>query len=173
MTSLLALLLAVGDAHAQVPLPPPDSSSKPARRTGTTRRPAGAFGLGVAVGAPAGLTGKIWVGDNQGVQFNVGSDLGALGDLTATFDYTAHFRPFETDDTLYRVPLHIGVGANLSGNAVAPGGPVLFGIRVPAGATVQVTELPVDLFVEAAPTLYLFELFTWSVDGQIGVRYYF
>ena len=50
---------------------------------------------------------------------------------------------------------------------------VLLGPRLVAGATVNITELPIDLYFETAPTLYVYESLTWSIDGQPGVRYYF
>ena len=41
------------------------------------------------------------------------------------------------------------------------------------GASLLVPDLPIDFHAEIAPTLYFVEYFGWSVDGQIGFRYYF
>ena len=168
MTSLLAFFLASTHAAAQVPV-----ASPAARAQTTAERQGGAFGLGFAIGAPAGLAGKIWMNPSNGIQFSVGGDLGRLGDLVTTVDYTRHVRPFATEDGIYSVPLHFGVGMNLGSNVYELNNVVLVGLRAVAGATVNITELPIDMFFETAPTLYVHESFTWSVDGQLGVRYYF
>ena len=168
MTSLLALLLAAAPAHAQVPVDSPSAKAQT-----NAERQGGAFGLGFAIGAPSGLAGKIWMNPNHGIQFSVGGDIGRVGDVVATVDYTRHFRPFATEDDIYSVPLHFGVGLNLGSNVFEENNTVLLGPRLIAGATVNITELPIDLFFETAPTLYVYEALTWSFDGQLGVRYYF
>jgi hypothetical protein len=168
MTTLLSLLLAATPALAQVPVASPD-----VKASTTAERQGGNFGLGFAIGAPSGLAGKIWMNPNNGIQFSVGGDLGRVGDLVATVDYTRHFRPFATEDDIYSVPLHFGFGVNLGSNVFELNNTVLLGPRFVAGATVNITELPIDLYFETAPTLYVYESLTWSIDGQLGVRYYF
>lgn len=127
----------------------------------------------MGIGAPTGVTLKAWMGDWMAIQAGVGGDLGRLGDVAATGDFLVHFRPFETGTGEYTVPLYIGGGVTLSSNAYEQVGGIFVGPRIVAGASVLVRELPVELFFETAPTLYLYQDVTWSVDGQIGVRYYF
>lgn len=168
MMLLLTLLLAASPVSAQVPVAAPAVQART-----TAERQGGNFGLGFAIGAPSGLAGKIWMDPTNAVQFTVGGDLGRVGDLVATVDYTRHFRPFATEDDIYSVPLHVGVGVNLGSNVFELNNTVLLGPRIVAGATVNITELPIDLYFETAPTLYVYEAFSWSIDGQLGVRYYF
>ena len=170
LMTLLALALMVGEPVAQAQVPVASPSKKAAVSPG---RQGGPFGLGIAVGAPSGIAGKIWMGPDAGIQFAVGGDMGRVGDLVATVDYTRHFRPFATESDIYSVPLHLGVGLNMGSNVFEMQNTVLVGPRFVAGATVNITELPVDLYFETAPTLYVYEEFTWSIDGQLGVRYYF
>jgi hypothetical protein len=165
---LLAALVASLPAQAQVPVSNPSPSASV-----TKERQGGSFGLGVAVGAPSGLAGKVWFNNNSAMQFNIGGDQGRLGDMVATVDYTFHWRPFNTEGDIYSVPLHFGGGVNLSSNLYELNGDVFVGPRLVAGVTVLLTELPIDLYVEVAPTIYVYESFTWSIDGQLGMRYYF
>jgi len=164
---MILLLAASLAAHAQVPV----SSPQPGKAVAQERK-GGSLGLGLAVGAPSGLTGKMWLGDWSSLQASFGGDLGRYGDLVATADYVIELRPFSTESDDYSVPLHVGAGFNLSTNPYE-GGAVLMGPRAVFGLSVLVRELPVDLFIEMAPTFYFYEDLTWSVDGQFGTRYYF
>jgi len=163
----LALLVACGVAAAQSPVERPSWGDKVPRE-----RRGGPFGMGMGIGAPTGFTSKVWLGDWMGLQFGVGGDLGRLGDFAATGDYLFHFRPFDTGTGEYSVPLYLGAGLTLSSNAYEDAGSIFVGPRAVVGAAVLVRELPVELYFETAPTLLLYQDVTWSVDGQIGVRYY-
>jgi len=136
-------------------------------------RRGGPLGLGIAIGAPTGMAGKLWFGDWMGLQFGVGGDLGRLGDFSTNMDFVVHARPFHTSTSEYSVPLHFGGGMVVSSNVTEGTGMIFLGPRAVAGVSVLVRELPVDLFFEVAPTLLVYEEFTWAVDGQIGLRYYF
>ncbi len=165
--STLSLLVWSGIALAQTPVERPSFGDKVPRE-----RQGGPFGIGMALGAPTGLTAKAWLGDWMGVQAAVGGDIGRLGDFAATADYLFHFRPFATGTTEYSVPIYAGIGVNLSSNSYEDPGSIFFGPRAVVGTSVLVRELPIELYVEAAPTLLLYQDVTWAVDGQIGVRYY-
>ena len=163
---LLSMLL-VAQATAQVPVTTPTFGSSV-----STERQGGNFGLGVAVGAPAGVTGKLWMGDWSGIQFTAGGDLGRLGDLAATVDYVIHFRPIDTGTDEYSIPLYVGAGFTGSWNwtEMQRG---FMGPRLVTGLTVLITAMPVDVYVEMAPTFYFLESPSLSIDGQLGARYYF
>jgi hypothetical protein len=167
MMSALVLFVAAGMASAQTAVDRPEWGDKVRRE-----REGGAFGMGMGIGAPTGFTAKTWIGDWMGLQVGLGGDLGRLGDFAATADYLVHFRPFDTGTSEYSIPLYVGAGFNLSSNNYEQAGAIFTGPRAVAGASVLVRELPVELFFEAAPTLLLYQDVTWSVDGQIGVRYY-
>jgi hypothetical protein len=163
---LLSLLCAV--ALAQVPIQAPERGQQvPQERRG------GNFGLGIVMGAPTGLAGNVMISDWSSVQFSLGGDLGRIGDLGMTVDYMASFRPFNTETDEYAVPLQLGGGLVLSSNVFERDGEVLLGPRLVGGVLINVKELPIDIFMQVAPTLYLYEYLTWSTDGQFGMRYYF
>ena len=163
---LLSMFL-MSQAVAQVPVATPDFGSAV-----STERQGGNFGLGVAVGAPAGVTGKLWLGDWSGIQFTAGGDLGRMGDLATTVDYVVHFRPIDTGTDEYSIPLYIGGGFSGSWNwtEMQKG---YIGPRLVTGLTVLVTSMPIEIYVEMAPTFYILEDLSWSIDGQFGARYYF
>ncbi len=166
---MLALLLMFSlDAAAQSAVPTP-RWGQPVKN----ERQGGPLGLGVAMGAPSGLSGKVWIGDWMATQFSVGGDMGWLGDLSVTGDYVFHIRPLNTNNPEYSVPLYGGLGVNLATNTVLLQDSIWVGIRAVFGATVLVKALPVDLYLETAPTFYVVDEPSWAVDGQMGVRYYF
>jgi len=165
--SILAALIFGGLAVAQTPVDRPEWGSKVPRE-----RRGGPFGMGMGMGAPTGFTAKAWIGDWMGLQFAAGGDLGRLGDLAVTGDYLFHFRPFSSGDSEYSVPLYVGGGLSLSSNNYEQAGAIFVGPRAVLGASVLVHDLPFELFLESSPTLLLYQDVTWSVDGQIGVRYY-
>lgn len=143
--------------------PPPDAP--PPSRAG------GAFGLGIAIGSPAGVSGRLALGGLAAAQFSVGAALGRPGTLGATADYTLIFQPFAPSIDDYSVPLYLGVGFKAEVDTLSERSFV--GPRVVCGATVIAAELPVELYLEVAPTFYFLESLSWAVDGQIGLRYYF
>jgi len=165
---MLAFLMITLSAWAQAPV---QSSARGSAVV--AERQGGPLGLGLAVGAPSGLTGKYWIGQWSAVQFAAGGDIGVIGDLAATVDYVLEFRPFHTGVREVSVPMHLGGGINVGGNVDQDiVGRWLVGPRAVAGLTVLFRDLPVGIYVETAPTFYLLETFSWSIDGQIGLRYY-
>jgi hypothetical protein len=165
---MLALLLMTLTSFAQVPVESADRGAAV-----EPERQGGPLGLGVAVGAPSGITGKYWLGSWSAVQFSAGGDSGVVGDLAATGDYVFQVRPFQTGEEDVSVPMHLGAGLNFGGNIdERTGGRWLLGVRGVGGLSVLFKDLPVGIYFETAPTFYLIENLTWSIDGQIGIRYY-
>jgi hypothetical protein len=148
--------------------PPPAPAAPPAPTVG---RAGGSFGLGIAIGSPAGVSGRFALGELAAAQFSAGAALGRPGTLGATADYTLVFKPFAPSIEDYSVPLYLGVGFKAEVDTLNERSFV--GPRVVGGATVIAAELPVELYLEVAPTFYFLESLSWAVDGQIGLRYYF
>ncbi len=148
--------------------PPPAAPPAAAPALG---RAGGSFGLGIAIGSPAGVSGRFALGDLAAAQFSAGAALGRPGTLGATADYTLVFKPFAPSIEDYSVPLYLGVGFKAEVDTLSERSFV--GPRLVGGATVIAAELPVELYLEVAPTFYFLESLSWAVDGQIGLRYYF
>jgi hypothetical protein len=167
---MTALLLALTlSANAQTPV------NNTMARSGSvnTEHTGGPFGLGLGLGAPTGLTGKLWMGDWSALQFSVGGDIGVFNDVAAVADYVFQFRPFDTGEPDISVPLHIGAGVNVGGNLHEDiTGVWRVGPRMVIGLSVMMKTLPIDIYVETAPTVYVVDSFGVSMDGQIGIRHY-
>jgi hypothetical protein len=164
---LFAVLLPVESATAQVPLDGAYGA------TTTRERLGGDFGLGGCLGTPTGLSGKLWLGSENAVQFSFGGDWGQFKDVAGTFDFLVHFRPINVEGDDFALPVYAGGGIKAEVDWSQPGGDLFMGPRVVLGGTVLVPTLPVDIFIEIAPTIYVYEFFGWAMDGQIGARYYF
>ncbi|MCX6163551.1 MAG: DUF3996 domain-containing protein, partial [Ignavibacteriae bacterium] len=93
------------------------------------------------------------------------------GSVHIHVDYLYHFNNvFESP----RVPLYIGVGGRIKlKNTEHQNNDTRLGIRIPFGIAYQFAEVPVDVFLEIAPILDLNPTTRGSVNGALGVRYYF
>tara|TARA_B100000579_G_C22671520_1_gene775834 strand:+ start:453 stop:959 length:507 start_codon:yes stop_codon:yes gene_type:complete len=163
------LLLATLVADAQTP------TASGMARTGpvSVEHAGGPFGVGIAVGAPTGIAGKLWMGDWSAIAFSVGGAMGIYNDIGATADYLFQFRPFDVGDPEISVQVHMGPGVHLGGNtAVNRTGRWLVGPRGTTGFSIMKRDMPLDLYMEVSPTIYLVDGAGWSMNGQIGIRHY-
>ena len=129
----------------------------------------GNFGIGLDFGQPGswGATGKVWIDDKNAFQGAIKFD----GNTILQLDYLWH------DFDLIKVkhgalPFYIGVGGDIALNS----GSAAVAARVPVGITYlfQREDVPVDIFVEAVPTLWFYSGATqFDILGDIGARYYF
>jgi len=143
------------------------------------------FGAGIMLGEPTGISGKIWTAEDRAMAFGVA--WGGFGRDGGYFhlhgDYIFH------NFSLISVPtgklaLHYGAGLRLrtfGGNGYLNnnrdsdnwGGGTRLGIRIPVGLTYLVDGAPVDIFIEAVPTLDLIPGTSLDLDAALGARYYF
>lgn len=129
----------------------------------------GNLGVGVILGQPTGISAKLWNGRttafDAAAAWAINQDGGAMH-LHA--DYLIHnFELLQVEEGM--LPLYFGIGGK-----VQLGPDVGFGIRVPLGISyIFNDDLPLDTFLEIAPTLDLMPSTGFSIDGGIGVRYYF
>jgi len=132
-------------------------------------RGGGNFGIGLEFGDPGtwGAVGKFWIDEKNAFQPAV--KLGG-GVATLQLDYLWHtydlFHPNQG-----RIPLYFGVGGDLVVQNV-----VAFAARGPVGVSYMFdrVDVPVDIFVQVVPTLWIFNGATnFYFFGEIGSRYYF
>ncbi|HUO58745.1 MAG TPA: tetratricopeptide repeat protein [bacterium] len=130
----------------------------------------GNFGLGLDFGGPGswGATGKFWMDGRNAFQgmFKLGG-----GGTILQLDYLWH-----DFDLIHAgqgaLPFYIGVGGDLAlgGDQAAVGG------RLPIGLSYlfQKKTVPVDIFVEVAPTLWFYTAgIHFDIYGDLGARFYF
>jgi len=129
----------------------------------------GNFGLGLELGDPGawGASGKIWV-DKENA-FQPALKLGN-GTTLLQLDYLYHdYGIIHPKSGL--LPLYIGFGGDLSlQSTVAAGARGVVGISY----MFDKPNVPVDIFVQVAPTLWFYSAGTqFDVYGELGSRYYF
>jgi hypothetical protein len=147
------------------------------------------FGLGLELGAPDGLTGKVFTSDSGAVDFGLGYIYGTYyyGDGVHIYaDYLWH--PMSLASTpSFELPFYIGVGGRYwnfdycRANLCNYGGSA-FGIRVPIGIAFDFNNVPLDVFLQLVPVLdflsgdYYNHYGTrahFGIDGSVGARFWF
>ena len=79
----------------------------------------------------------------------------------------------DVGDPEVSVQVHLGPGVHLGGNTAAEfTGRWLVGPRGVGGFSIMKRDMPFDLYMEIAPTIYLVDGAGWSMNGQIGLRHY-
>ena len=128
------------------------------------------FGLGIMLGEPTGLSAKGWISQRSAVDAGLAWSFVDEGSIHIHADYLYHFyNVFETPG----LHLYLGVGGRIKMSNSEHNTDTRLGVRVPFGITYQFEETPVDVFFEIVPVLDLNPSTRGSINGAIGVRYYF
>jgi hypothetical protein len=125
------------------------------------------FGLGIILGEPTGVSGKLWTSGQNAFDFAAAWSFQGEGNLLLQADYVWHiFRLIPVPDG--KLPFYVGVG----GEVILANDPVI-GVRVPLGLDYMFGNAPVDIFVELVPILRLAPSTDFDFAGGIGARYWF
>ena len=125
------------------------------------------FGLGIILGEPTGVSGKLWTSGQNAFDFAAAWSFQGDGNLLLQADYVWHiFRLIPVPDG--KLPFYVGVG----GEVILANDPVI-GVRVPLGLDYMFNNAPVDIFVELVPILRLAPSTDFDFAGGIGARYWF
>jgi len=125
------------------------------------------FGLGIILGEPTGVSGKLWTSGQNAFDFAAAWSFQGEGNLLLQADYVWHiFRLIPVPDG--KLPFYVGVG----GEVILADDPVI-GVRVPLGLDYMFANAPVDIFVELVPILRLAPSTDFDFAGGIGARYWF
>ncbi|MBL7964330.1 MAG: hypothetical protein JNM31_10870 [Flavobacteriales bacterium] len=137
------------------------------------------FGLGIMVGEPTGISGKLWLGGSNALA--MGLAWGGLGQSGGYFhvhtDYLFHnFSLIPVSSG--KLPLHYGPGVRMrfwNDGYEYKGKDRDFdlGVRLPVGLTYMFDEAPVDIFFELVPSLSLIPDTSFDLDFALGARYWF
>lgn len=127
------------------------------------------FGLGIMVGEPTGLSGKLWLSGttalDMGAAWSIDSNSGFQGQV----DYVWHkFDLIKVDKG--KLPLYYGIGGRFkawenSDDAV--------GVRIPVGLNYLFESSRFDIFFELVPTLDLTPSTDFDFNGALGGRFFF
>ena len=123
-------------------------------------------GLGVIIGEPTGLSAKIWTGEITAVDAALAWSLTGRGYFHLHADMLMH--KVVKDLNQGELAAYFGIGAKLD-----LASDLGLGIRIPLGIAYLIEAAPIDLFAEFVPILNLIPATTFSIEGGIGVRYFF
>lgn len=165
---LLAIFLTAPSAFSRTP------ASEKGKRT---------FGLGFVLGVPTAITGKYWIDNSHGFDFGLGWGSNSKIDVYA--DYLVHFPDFfnaNYEDFFQQLTPYVGIGGLFHSSKnpyrakdnTKPDETVFNVIlRVPFGVEWHTPKVPLGVFLEVAPGIYLLPDVAPNVQGGVGVRYYF
>jgi hypothetical protein len=138
------------------------------------------FGLGISLGEPAGVNGKLWLDNKSALQFAIGFGYWPYNGFALFADYQYHAAQIMGPPRdSFRLLFYMGLGAKLGFwdrhandheyRAVG------LGVRVPFGLNFVFLRHPFDLFLEVAPVMAFIapDPFWFDLDAAIGFRFYF
>ena len=128
---------------------------------------AGAFGLGVIVGEPTGLSYKSFLTDKVAIDGALAWGFANEEALQIHFDALFHGRSLGTANG-GRFPIYYGLGVRVKFEDTTN-----IALRAPLGLVLMFDTLPVDLFMEVVPMLQIDPGNDLSLDIAFGARYYF
>ncbi|MFZ4738502.1 MAG: hypothetical protein ACOYM9_21275 [Bradymonadia bacterium] len=136
----------------------------------------GPFGLGIVLGDPSGLSGKLFVSRQHAIDaalaFSLVDDV-----LYVHADYLFHASSLSVRSLSgHRFLPYVGVGGfigvrdNDHGRDDDSTGAM--GVRVPLGIAWE-PRVPIDVFLEVVPTMRLIPETNGGLDAGLGIRYFF
>lgn len=191
VTRLLAFSMFFGLVLATTAATPADARPRPAGHGFSSSKSFEAnktFGLGLELGEPSGINGKLFLSPSGALDFGLGYIYGNYyaGDgLHLYADYLWH--PFVlTSADAFELPFYVGVGGRFwnfdygcdrFGNNCIYGGSA-FGVRVPIGLDFDFNNVPLDIFIQIVPTLDFFRNYRnhdvyLGFDASVGIRFWF
>lgn len=127
------------------------------------------LGLGVILGEPTGLSGKLWVSEIMAFDLAASWSFVGEGSFYLHGDYLLHVHHLIPMDEEYgSFTFHYGIGPRVE----LKDDPRV-GIRFPFGLSYYFARIPLELFLEVAPVLDLLPATTFAANAGLGIRYYF
>jgi len=123
------------------------------------------FGAGVILGSPNGLAMKYWLNPINAIDFGFGFDQ----NFTVHGDYLWHGWEIFKQRQEGKIGAYLGIGASLKSKKKDGE----FGIRTVIGGDYLLKKYPVEIFLELVPLFRLTPSREVSINGGIGLRYYF
>ena len=134
------------------------------------------FGLGIIVGEPTGISGKLWLGKTTAIDGAVAWSFEGEDAFHLHMDYLLHsFDLIRVDKG--KLPLYYGIGGRIKFHGDHGrndhDNDARVGLRIPVGLEYIFSGERVDIFLEIVPLLDLVPDTDFSLNGGIGVRYFF
>ena len=134
---------------------------------GTVEAQESGFGLGVILGEPTGISGKLWIEDRKAID---GAIAWSFEDETAVH---VHADLLFHSGNVVRVEMSKLLGYCGIGGRIKFEDKTKVGIRIPLGFNYVSTKTPVDVFLEIVPLLDLAPSTDLSLNAALGIRYFF
>jgi len=130
----------------------------------------GDFGLGIILGEPTGISGKLWTSGKSAIDGAVAWSTDRNASLHLHADYLVHNFPLITVEK-GRLPLYYGIGGRIK--FAENDKDDFIGVRIPVGIEYLFETAPVDIFFEIVPILDLAPDTDFDLNAAIGARYFF
>lgn len=156
----------------------------------TAEAKGGPFGLGIIGGNPTGLTGKYFFDREGALDFHLG--IGGWGagrhrDFGIYVDYLHHFDLGVRNSVLQSMAIYVGGGGEIifddnDGRYCGKwrcydyedgDSDIWIAARAPIGLNLMFGKVPLELFLEIVPTLYIIQDIWFDIDLALGLRFYF
>ena len=125
------------------------------------------FGLGVILGEPTGISGKLWIEDSKAIDGAVAWSFEKESTVHVHADLLFHSRNIVKVE-MSKLLFYYGMGGRIKFEDDSE-----VGVRVPLGINYLSSGAPLDVFLEIVPLLDLAPSTDFSLNGAIGVRYFF
>ena len=130
------------------------------------------LGLGVLLGEPTGLSGKLFMDDDHaiaaGLSFSFVDD-----NLHLHADYLLHFRGRLSQLEGGKWIPYVGIGGKFRVWEDQGRGDDGLSVRVPVGLVVHLHSAPLDVFLEFVPGMRILPATDADLGAALGVRWYF
>ncbi|MFQ6003021.1 MAG: hypothetical protein ACE5KJ_04680 [Candidatus Zixiibacteriota bacterium] len=134
---------------------------------GTVQAQDKSFGLGIILGEPTGISGKLWTGYNTAIDGAVAWSFEKKSSVHLHGDFLHHsFNRARIDEG--KLLLYYGIGGRIKFEEDSK-----VGLRIPLGINYLFARSPFDFFLEIVPILDLAPKTDFSLNGAIGIRYFF
>ena len=129
----------------------------------------GSFGLGIILGEPTGISGKLFLTKKNAIDGAVAWSLEHDNDFHIHGDYLYHsYNIFSNEDM--ELPLHFGIGGRIKFRQNRDD---KIGIRFPVGLNYIFETAPFDVFLEIVPIMDLAPDTDFDLNAALGGRFYF
>ena len=140
------------------------------------RAEGGPFGAGIILGEPSGLSLKLFLDRRHAIDAAI--DYSLVDDvLYVHADYLLHFSGWTVSGAQHFIP-YVGIGGKLGvhdrdDHDRHHDSRGALGIRVPLGIAWIPGRLPIDIFLEVVPGLFVIPETDPDLDVGLGLRYFF
>lgn len=124
-------------------------------------------GIGIIIGEPTGISGKVWTGNTTAIDAAAAWSFNDEDAFQLHGDYLIHnMRLIKVDQGT--MALYFGLGGR-----VLFANDTFLGIRVPLGLDYIFESTPLDIFIELVPIMDLAPATELDLNAALGVRLFF